>query len=306
MPANPTYGSPRPQRHVHFEALPGSGTSSRVCTPSPPPTPPVPMPSHDADGGPQRSSPAWGDGVYPAQPTELSMHAMTQQGRHARAPQPVRPLGRRPRQPIEPTTTLAPVAAPPPRLQRAPRPAWAPAQGAPWGAGPHGPQPEDERAHRPSERPAQPGEGPPPLRGHAPSYGDLGTEALEAAPEPSWLQRHIGAVQRCIDALRPVERRHENDSRRLARWLRDQGIVEMDAEGHDHVVVAVREGSSRLKRLGMLNERPNLHGGHVEAVQQVLAARVRAQGGAQRNDQAPIFGLTEQVRDALPKARRPR
>lgn len=130
------------------------------------------------------------------------------------------------------------------------------------------------------------------------------THVLQPSAPTPMPDRLKGRLQATLDALLPSNRRYKNDSLHLAAWLRDNGVVALDASGRDYVLNAHSAGSDRLERLGIRQAFPNLSTRHVTAVREALADRYAQQLEASWNEQPEEAGLTEVVREALPKAGR--
>jgi hypothetical protein len=109
----------------------------------------------------------------------------------------------------------------------------------------------------------------------------------------------MGTLRACADAMRAKDRRHKNDGRSVAAWLRDNGLVGFDMSMRDVVLYIPRAGSRRLERLGFLQAHPNLNASHAAEVQGVLVRRYERQSG---QDGPSTERLSQELQRILPQA----
>lgn len=130
------------------------------------------------------------------------------------------------------------------------------------------------------------------------------TQVLQPQQPAPVAVRLRGRLQAAIDVLLPSNSRKQADSQRIAAWLRDNGVVGMDAAGRDWVLTPLGSGSDRLERLGFLQAFPHLSAVHVQRLRQHLADRYSQQAEDAAAGAAQTPSMTRLVGDALPKARR--
>lgn len=180
-------------------------------------------------------------------------------------------------------------------------------------------RPVPQAARRPIQSPTQTMTAPATAQGSTPAgtqlrplpmmpqpgqLAEAATHVLQPGPPAPLPDRLRGRLQATLDALLPAHRRYKNDSLELAAWLRDNGVVALNHAGQDWVLNPHNASSDRLERLGIRQAFPNLSQRHVAALRAALAERYAKQLGAGWEQHGDEEGLTQIVREALPKAGR--